>query len=46
MFTEHNELSIELDGCFKGHAEGSLAIGALLVIVLVIVVRIRRRSSP
>jgi hypothetical protein len=37
MFTEHNELSIELDGCFKGHAEGSLAIGALLLIILVLV---------
>ena len=34
MFTEHNELSIELDGCFKGHAEGSLAIGGLLIIIL------------
>jgi len=46
MFTEHNELSIELDGCLKGHAEGSLAIGALLIIVLVAVVRIWRRSGP
>jgi hypothetical protein len=46
MFTEHDELSIELDGCFKGHAEGSLAIGALLIIVLVVVARMWRRRSP
>ncbi len=34
MFAEHNELGIEIAGCFKGHANGALAIGALLVIVL------------
>jgi len=44
MFTEHNELSIELDGWFKGHAEGALAIGALLTIVLAIIVMISGRT--
>jgi hypothetical protein len=34
MFTEHNELGIELGGGFKGHAEGPLGIGAMLMIAL------------
>jgi hypothetical protein len=37
MFTEHNALGIEIRGCFKGQAEGPLAIGALLIIVLVLI---------
>ena len=46
MFAEHNELSIELGSCFKGHAEGALAIGALLLIVLAVIVMISRRRGP
>jgi hypothetical protein len=34
MFAEHNTLGIEIFGFFKGHAEGPLAIGALVIIVL------------
>jgi hypothetical protein len=45
MFAEHNELGIEIGGCFKGHAEGALAIGALLIIVLA-GIWIWRRSVP
>jgi hypothetical protein len=37
MLAEHNELGIEIAGCFKGHANGALAIGALLLIVLVLI---------
>jgi hypothetical protein len=39
MFTEHNALGIEICGCFKGQAEGPFAIGALLIIVLVLIAR-------
>ncbi len=46
MFTEHNELSIELNGWLKGHAEGAPAIGALLTIVLAVILLISRRRGP
>jgi hypothetical protein len=45
MFTEHNEVGIELEGCFKGHAEGPLGIAALLLTVVLVLVWIWRRSS-
>jgi hypothetical protein len=34
MFAEHNALGIEFLGFFKGQADGPLAIGALVIIVL------------
>jgi hypothetical protein len=45
MFAEHNELAVEIGGCVKGHAEGALAIGALLLIVLALIWICRRSSS-
>ena len=44
MLVEHNALGIEIEGCFKGHAEGPLGIGALLIIVLALIVMCRRRN--
>ena len=44
MFAEYNALGIEIGGCLKGHAEGPLGIGALLIIVLVLIAISRRRT--
>jgi MYXO-CTERM domain-containing protein len=44
MFAEHNALGIEIEGCFKGYAEGPLGVAALLVIVLVLIAIWRRRN--
>jgi hypothetical protein len=34
MLAEHNAVGIELWGCFKGHAEWPLGIGALIFIFI------------
>jgi hypothetical protein len=34
MLAEHNALGIEIFGFFKGQAQGPLAIGALVIVVL------------
>jgi hypothetical protein len=46
MFTEHNALGIEIDGCFKGYAERPVGVAALFNIVLVLVVVIWRKRNP